>query len=110
MVEIWLFFPSNLCHLLKVNALLHVLPQLLHHSDINVSLQKSRTNFLKSENILGHWCQCSVTYLEQGIENFFINDWGSAEVVKCRCDLAAKIGQNHIEGSLKLGQKFFNAN
>ena len=56
MVEIWLFFLSNLCHLLKVNALLDVLPQLLHHSDVDVCLQKSGAHFLQ-------WVQVDIPIL-----------------------------------------------
>ena len=38
---------SNLCHLFKIYALLHILPQLLHHPDVDVSLQEGGTNLLQ---------------------------------------------------------------
>ena len=50
-------FLSNLCHLLKVNALLDVLPQLLHHSDVDVCFQKSGAHFLQ-------WVQVDITHLK----------------------------------------------
>ena len=40
-------FRFHLCHLFKIYALLHILPQFLHHPDVNVSLQKSSTNLLE---------------------------------------------------------------